>query len=67
MKGTCPTCRKPYEIKSIDDLPGFPFCSPRCRLIDLGRWVDGVNAIPGPSASSEQAESADVSLEDEAE
>jgi hypothetical protein len=21
--------------------PDFPFCSPRCRLIDLGRWLGG--------------------------
>jgi len=27
-----------------------PFCSERCRLIDLGRWVDGSYAIPGPAA-----------------
>jgi hypothetical protein len=23
----------------------FPFCSPRCRMLDLGRWVDGRYAI----------------------
>lgn len=25
----------------------FPFCSRRCRLIDLGRWFDGLYRIPG--------------------
>ena len=48
MKGRCPTCRKPYEVEKLSDLPSFPFCSDRCRLIDLGRWIDGAHAIPGP-------------------
>jgi len=26
----------------------FPFCSQRCRLVDLGRWLDGEYRIPGP-------------------
>jgi endogenous inhibitor of DNA gyrase (YacG/DUF329 family) len=28
--------------------PSFPFCSPRCKMVDLGRWLDGTYAIPGP-------------------
>jgi endogenous inhibitor of DNA gyrase (YacG/DUF329 family) len=24
----------------------FPFCSPRCRDVDLGRWLDGKYQIP---------------------
>ena len=40
----------PIEIAALDDLPSFPFCSERCRLIDLGRWVDGRYAIPGRRA-----------------
>jgi endogenous inhibitor of DNA gyrase (YacG/DUF329 family) len=27
--------------------PEFPFCSPRCRLIDLGRWLGERYALPG--------------------
>jgi endogenous inhibitor of DNA gyrase (YacG/DUF329 family) len=48
MKGRCPICGKGYEVRSIDELPTFPFCSERCRLVDLGRWIDGAYAIPGP-------------------
>ena len=33
------------QIETIDDLPSFPFCSERCRLVDLGRWIDGDYAI----------------------
>ncbi len=39
----CPTCRAP--VVPPDDNPAFPFCSERCRLVDLGRWVDGRYAI----------------------
>jgi hypothetical protein len=31
----CPSCRK--EVERIG--PCFPFCSPRCRDVDLGRWL----------------------------
>jgi endogenous inhibitor of DNA gyrase (YacG/DUF329 family) len=49
-RGRCPVCGKSYAITRIDELPSFPFCSARCRLIDLGRWADGSYAIPGPEA-----------------
>jgi endogenous inhibitor of DNA gyrase (YacG/DUF329 family) len=49
IRGKCPTCGKPYQIEALKDVPSFPFCSDRCRLIDLGRWIDGAHAIPGPA------------------
>ncbi len=48
IKGRCPTCKKSYEIAALAELRSFPFCSDRCKLVDLGRWIDGVYAIPGP-------------------
>ena len=48
IRGRCPICAEAFEIESLDDLPSFPFCSDRCRLIDLGRWIDGDYAIPDP-------------------
>jgi hypothetical protein len=41
----CPICKK--EVKPED--PEFPFCSERCRVIDLGNWSSGEYVIPGPS------------------
>jgi uncharacterized protein len=35
MKYTCPICKKPTD--STEDAE-FPFCSERCRLLDLGAW-----------------------------
>lgn len=40
----CPTCRAPVLWHS-DNLYR-PFCSERCRLIDLGQWADGQYALP---------------------
>ncbi len=39
----CPICRKEVEREQ----PDFPFCSERCRLIDLGKWAAGDYAVPG--------------------
>lgn len=48
IRGRCPICGKSFEVAKLGDLPSFPFCSERCRLIDLGRWIDGSYVIPGP-------------------
>lgn len=40
----CPTCRK---IVLAGD-PEFPFCSDRCRKIDLGKWASGAYVISTP-------------------
>ena len=39
----CPICRKQLQVKSGDALhehPFFPFCSKKCKMIDLGRWFN---------------------------
>jgi uncharacterized protein len=57
IKGRCPICSRSFEIAALADLPSFPFCTERCRLIDLGRWVDGKYALPaGPAPSSSSAD-----------
>ena len=38
----CPTCRR---AASASDKP-FPFCSERCRLVDLGKWLGEDYRIP---------------------
>ncbi len=37
----CPTCGAILEYERVADIPDFPFCGRRCRLIDLDRWVEG--------------------------
>lgn len=41
----CVICEKPIERRPAN--PYFPFCSHRCRLIDLGKWMGGDYRIPG--------------------
>lgn len=43
----CPICKNDVDDTSAGR-PGstFPFCSERCKLIDLGRWLDGAYQIP---------------------
>ncbi|MDD5405194.1 MAG: DNA gyrase inhibitor YacG [Sulfuricella sp.] len=40
----CPTCGKP--IPYATDNPYRPFCSRRCKLIDLGQWANEEFRIP---------------------
>ena len=50
----CPICKKPVEEPGRNPHPGeasatrsyFPFCSERCKLIDLGRWLGGKYQVP---------------------
>jgi uncharacterized protein len=46
----CPICKKPVESPPAPSSKNpYPFCSERCQLIDLGRWLDGKYQIPtGP-------------------
>jgi endogenous inhibitor of DNA gyrase (YacG/DUF329 family) len=55
----CPICQK--EVAFSD--PDMPFCSERCRLIDLGNWASEKYVISSPLESHEDLEPHD--LEDE--
>jgi endogenous inhibitor of DNA gyrase (YacG/DUF329 family) len=39
----CPVCGEPVAIPPA--VPTFPFCSPKCRYADLGRWMQGEYAL----------------------
>ena len=47
----CPICR--VEV-SWEANPHRPFCSERCRLIDLGAWTEGRYRIPGKKIKPEE-------------
>ena len=54
----CPICKKPVE----EPTPGgkktaYPFCSERCRVIDLGRWLDEKYQIPVTEKDEDESES----------
>ena len=44
----CPLCGKTVTVAKLQDAHYRPFCSERCKMIDLGRWLDGTYAIPEP-------------------
>ncbi len=46
----CPECGKPGNPATL------PFCSPRCRDVDLNRWLSGRYVIPGKETDPEDAE-----------
>lgn len=45
---TCPICGTELEIDAASQSPLFPFCSDRCRLIDIYRWSEGKYAVVEP-------------------
>jgi endogenous inhibitor of DNA gyrase (YacG/DUF329 family) len=45
MKFHCPICRKPTDSDSNAE---FPFCSERCKLLDLGAWASEKYVISEP-------------------
>jgi endogenous inhibitor of DNA gyrase (YacG/DUF329 family) len=48
----CPICKKPVAEAAENSF--FPFCSDRCKLIDLGRWLDG-KYFPAPTRSADDS------------
>lgn len=42
----CPTCSKPVQAATAF----VPFCSTRCKMVDLGRWFRGEYVVAGEDA-----------------
>lgn len=54
----CPTCGKPVEWRAENRYR--PFCSERCRQIDLGAWAAGDYAIAGGESAPGGADGGDA-------
>ena len=52
----CPTCNRQVEWQ---DNPFRPFCSERCKLLDLGNWVSDEYRVPGKAVLEEPIEDDD--------
>jgi endogenous inhibitor of DNA gyrase (YacG/DUF329 family) len=50
----CPTCKQLTEYST--DNPFRPFCSKRCKMIDLGLWASEQYAIPADAKSDDLAD-----------
>ena len=55
----CPICSKTFESTQSTTLP---FCSQRCREVDLGRWLGEDYAIPATRVTKEDPEAAEEFL-----
>lgn len=60
---TCGMCRKKFETTESKSLP---FCSERCRQLDLGRWLGERYSLPVPR-NEEDGDEETMPREDEAE
>ena len=57
MKNKCPVCHKTINIppsRQRKESKFFPFCSQRCKLIDLGAWLDSEYKITSELQSQQQ-------------
>lgn len=55
----CPTCQRP--VAWSPESPFRPFCSERCKLIDLGAWVSEQRSIPGEEIADTWPDDRDAS------
>ncbi len=46
MTVKCPICKKPVELTDAE----FPFCSGRCRILDLGAWASEEYVVSEPAS-----------------
>lgn len=58
MTARCPICRKPTDSEKSEN---FPFCSERCRLLDLGNWASEKYRVSQPVFDESEFEGADRS------
>lgn len=63
QRPSCPICRRPLPAEACTTAApsSYPFCSSRCKWVDLGNWMDARYVIAGPSV--EDAELDDETLQ----
>lgn len=54
----CPTCQTVLN-EAQQEAPYRPFCSPRCKLVDLNHWLNGVYRISTPLSPLDSIELAE--------
>jgi endogenous inhibitor of DNA gyrase (YacG/DUF329 family) len=54
MTNRCPICETPMP-GNWNEYPAYPFCSPRCKLIDLGRWLSEGYRIPSETSDEDRS------------
>lgn len=57
MKVVCPVCKKQFEIddlKKAIEKTEYPFCSERCKMVDLGKWLDADYKVTRPVSGADE-------------
>lgn len=60
----CPICAR--RVAPRAENPASPFCSPACKLVDLGRWLDGAYRLPDASSLADGGEDSELESNDTA-
>jgi uncharacterized protein len=58
-KVRCPICERALDAQGPREWPDWPFCSKRCKLVDLGRWLGGNYRIESPLGEEHQDETSE--------
>jgi uncharacterized protein len=56
----CPICR---QAATWEGNPNRPFCSERCRLVDLGNWASGQYSLPAEETNTEETDNEEQNVE----
>ncbi|MBK8172409.1 MAG: DNA gyrase inhibitor YacG [Sandaracinaceae bacterium] len=57
LEPVCPICKKAVEARVTNK--AFPFCSSRCKLLDLGNWLNESYRVPAEPVSEDDGEGDD--------
>ena len=60
MKHRCPICKRPADSETDRD---FPFCTERCRLLDLGAWASEKYVVSDPIFDEQELAEAERSTQ----
>lgn len=52
----CPICRRPLPPRQPGQRGARPFCSERCRQVDLGRWLTESYSVPAVDPEDQEEE-----------
>jgi endogenous inhibitor of DNA gyrase (YacG/DUF329 family) len=61
----CPICQHLLPTQTTQEWPQFPFCSPKCKLIDLGRWLGEEYRIESDHSDTDQPAPETLTLKEE--
>ncbi len=62
LRVKCPKCQKEFSYYQSDFRP---FCTERCKMVDLGNWMQGQYAVPAKNITTEEMDNLARALEND--